>query len=308
MRRLGTATRIGRFEPGSLEWNDARARRVGGSEVAAVLGLSPWESPFSLWWRKHGELGPQPDNDLMWWGREQEPVVAKRFQYEHPEFDVRRCGSYVNDKRDYQLINPDRLLLTRGGLRRWELLEIKHAHENEEWGPAGSDDIPVHYRCQGLWLMDTFGVRECRFAVYFGGDKYREYRIGYDEGEALILRKRCSEFIDSIDCGDIPDIDGHSATYSAIREMHPDIEDRDVPLPDELGEAYLAALRAEKAAAAERNRTNSLVTAYLGTGRRALYGTKPDGKPRSIATRIPGRGDAPPHLRANPLPTVKEIA
>ena len=53
-----TGVLIGTFSPGSEEWLAARADGLGGSEVAAVLGLSPFESRFSLWHRKAGRVGP----------------------------------------------------------------------------------------------------------------------------------------------------------------------------------------------------------------------------------------------------------
>ena len=33
-------------------WLAARREGIGASEISAVLGISPWESPFSLFWRK----------------------------------------------------------------------------------------------------------------------------------------------------------------------------------------------------------------------------------------------------------------
>lgn len=306
--RLGTGIRLGNYEPGTPEWSAARRRRIGGSEIAAVLGLSPWESPFSLWWRKQGALGPIPDSELLWWGREMEPVIAKRVAREHPESDVRRCATYVNKDRDYQLISPDRLLLARGGTGRWRVVEIKHAFDGEEWGD-GPEDIPIYYRCQVIWAMDTLGVEEHYLAVYHGGGKYREYLIRYDEHDALILRKRAAEFMDTIERGDAPDIDGHAATYAAVQEMHPDIDGTDLDLPASIADPYLAALQAAQDAAEAKRRTSAEVITAMGQARRAIYGVKADGNPRSIATRIPGRGDSPPHLRANPLPKPKkEIA
>ena len=49
-------TVLGWFEPGTSDWHAARANGIGGSEIAAVLGLSPYESRFSLWHRKKGLL------------------------------------------------------------------------------------------------------------------------------------------------------------------------------------------------------------------------------------------------------------
>src|SRR5205823_13949319 len=66
---------VGDFEPGSPEWHAARARGLGGSEIAAVLGLSPWESKFSLWHRKMGLASPVVETDEMYWGKLHEPTI-----------------------------------------------------------------------------------------------------------------------------------------------------------------------------------------------------------------------------------------
>ena len=39
------------------EWLQARRRGIGGSDAAAVLGLSPWKSNVRLWEEKTGLLG-----------------------------------------------------------------------------------------------------------------------------------------------------------------------------------------------------------------------------------------------------------
>lgn len=305
MDRIGTAVLLGSYTPGTPDWDGARRLRVGGSEVAAVLGLSPWESPFSLWWRKRGAIPATTDNDLMWWGRAMEPVIADRFALEHPEMAVRTCGTYVHEERGYQLISPDRIGFHADG--RWELVEIKNAYEGEQWGDADTEDVPVYYRCQVMWLMDVFGASECYLVVYFGGGKYREYRIAYDATDAQILRKRVEEFLASVEAGHAPEIDSHPATYETIRELHPDIDDADVELPAELADPYLDALAAKIAAEQARALTSARVADYMGNARRAVY-PREDGSLRSIATRVAKKGGNP-YLRANPLPQPKkEIA
>lgn len=301
MKRLGTAAYLGNFEPGTPEWGAARAVRVGGSEVAALLGLSPWASYFSLWHEKSGTIDGNVDSDLMEWGRILEEPIARRFARRHPEFAVRKCGTYVNIDRDYQLISPDRLLFSRDG-GQWETLEIKTATRDEEWGDDGTDEVPLHYRCQKLWALDTFGIPQGRMAVYFGGGDYREYVISYDETDSKILRKYAGEFVETLYQGIMPDIDGHTATYRAVRHLHPDIDRVDVALSPEVALPYLAALEGMRYAEEEKRRAGAEVLTALGFGRRALWDD------RAIATRVPGRGDNPPYLRANPLPKTKEIA
>lgn len=301
--QLGTGVLIGALNPGSPDWEAARATRVGGSEVAAVLGLSPWESPFSLWWRKRGSIPPTSDNDLMWWGRALEPVIADRFALEHPELQVRRCGTYVHETRDYQLISPDRIAFDDAG--NWHLVEIKTAFEGEQWGDPDTEDVPVYYRCQVIWSMDVFGADRCYLVVYFGGGRYREYVIRYDPVDAEILRTRVESFLDTVRGGQAPEIDSHPATYDAIRELHPDIDDTDIVLPAELADPYVAA-RALKAAVEEECAvTTARIADYMGSARRALYSPDEDIPPRAVATRVAKKGGTP-YLRANPLPRPKK--
>ena len=61
------------------EWLEARRHGITASEIAAVLGLSPYESPYSLYWRKLGELPAQDDTLAMALGRHLESFVAGQF-------------------------------------------------------------------------------------------------------------------------------------------------------------------------------------------------------------------------------------
>ncbi len=71
------------------EWLAARQRGVTATDIPAVLGISPWSSPFSLYWRKAGVLnGDDGDTDAMRWGRRLEQPIADEFADRHPEFDV----------------------------------------------------------------------------------------------------------------------------------------------------------------------------------------------------------------------------
>jgi putative phage-type endonuclease len=303
MERLGAGLLAGSFSPGSPKWSAQRQLRIGGSEIAAVLGLSPWQSYFSLWHRKAGNIGSDEDTELMLWGRLLEEPIAQRFALRHPEFSVHHCGTYVNQDRDYQLISPDRLLFSGSG-DDWEPLEIKTAYDDEEWGEEGTEDIPVHYRCQVMWALDVFQCPQGRVAVYFGGDDYREYVIRHDESDAAILRKRAEEFLRSLREGILPELDGHAATYRTVRELHPDIEPRAVDLPASVALPYLAALEDEKIVAEAKRWATAEIARILGTARRARW----DG--RTVAIRVPGRNGSPPYVKANPLPKkeAKEIS
>lgn len=286
-----TGVEIGRFEPGSLDWHAARSGpRLGGSEIAAVVGLSPWESRFSLWLRKNGEIGPQAENPEMEWGKRLEDAVAGKFTDEHPELTVRPAATYQHRDRPWQLANPDRLVYPHGDPQLSALWEGKTALYPDDWGDPGTDEIPVYYRCQALWYLDVLGLDTAHISVLIGGYDYREYVLRYNEDEARILRDAGAEFIQSLQDGTRPSIDEHTATYTAVRKLHPDIDPVDVDIPADLADAYIAAYRAHKAAEAQKRGATARVADAIGGGRRAMS----DG--RVIACRVPGRNGSPPHL------------
>lgn len=275
---------VGNYRPGSAEWLAARADGLGGSEIAAVLGLSPFESRFALWHRKAGRIPPVAETDEMYWGSQLEDVVAAEFARRHPELRVRRTGMWRNRARPYQLGQPDR---TAGR----QLLECKTARFDDEWGEPGTDEIPVYYRAQVLWYLDTLGRDECHVAVLISGSDYREFLVRYDPADAARMRAAAVEFMASLEAGERPDIDDHSATYLAVRELHPDIDPVSVEVPAAVALPYLDALAAAKDAGAAKRQACARLADAMGTAQKATY------LGEVIATRAV-RGDAPPHVRA----------
>lgn len=296
---------IGRFETGSPEWHQARAGALGGSEIAAALGLSIFESPFSLWHRKAGQIGPVEDNGEMYWGRIHEPQLRAEFAKRHPEFVVEGdIGTWRDGEHEFIVANPDGLLYQYSGLpdrhSPCEIWEGKCARSRTNWGDDGSDDIPVYYRAQGLWYCRVFGARRVRFSVLFFGCEYAEFVVEYDEAEAAILIERGAAFMQSLRDGIRPPIDSHEKTYGAIREMAPGIEDYDVELERELALPYLEAQKAYEEAVLARRQTTAQVMDAIGPGRRATWIGEP------IARRQ-RKGDANPHLVYIPAKPDKKV-
>ncbi|MGW4493838.1 YqaJ viral recombinase family nuclease [Streptomyces sp. NPDC004376] len=253
---------VGWFEPGSEAWHAARAQGIGGSEIAAVLGLSPYESRFSLWHRKQGLIAPVEESEEMYWGKVHEPGICDRFATEHPDLDVTVAPTYRHPDRPWQIANPDR----HAGP---DLLEAKTSRDAEGWGEEGTDQIPVHYRAQCLWYMDVLGVTRCWVAVLIAGSEYREYVVDYDEVEARFMREAGAEFMASLAAGDRPAIDGHSATYQTVRELPDGLDDVDVEIETALRDRFHLAQDAAWAAEDELTACKGLLLDAIDTGRRA---------------------------------------
>lgn len=295
---------LGLFEIGSPEWHAAREGKLGGSEIAAAMGLSVFESPFSLWHRKAGMIGPTEDNGEMYWGRIHEPKLRAEFRKRHPEFAVEGdVGTWQDAEHPFMVANPDGLLYSEGGRRRDEAPEIwegKCARSRTNWGQEGSDDIPIYYRAQGLWYCRVFRAKRVRLSVLFFGCEYAEYVVEYDETEAQILIEHGAAFMQTLADGIRPPIDGHEQTWNAIRKMHPGIEDYPVELEREMALSYLDAQKAFEEAKTAKQMHASRVMDAIGDGRHANW------LGEAIARRQ-RKGDADPHLVHIPAKPDKKV-
>lgn len=286
--------------PDNPDWHKLRREGVTASEIAAVLGISPWDSPFSLYWQKLNGW-TTPDNDAMATGRRVEPVVADWWtdtQDPLQNLAVVRAGLYAHPDRPWQLATPDRLICRACpacdgiGLESWDLgrcehcqgtmratrpaavLECKWTGSWDGWGDEGTDDIPVYYRAQVLWQVDVLGVDEWCLAV-LGPGGFRAYAGRRDERDLAVMREAGRRFIDRLAAGDPPDVDEHSATLATVKRLHPDLVDEQAEISPTTAAGYRRA-RALKAAAARLcDRFEARLRTEMGAARVAVHdGTK----------------------------------
>jgi putative phage-type endonuclease len=274
---LPTAELLGVFEPGSPEWHAAREDGVGGSEIAALLGISPWESAFSLWHRKRKLASARMANTEMDAGRRLEPVIAEVFQERHPEFELRTAGTYRNRERRYQIANPDRLIYParrRPGAdcsQPCGVFEAKFALSAADWGEELTAQAPLHYLAQTRWYLDALGLSVCHLMVFIGGTgEFREFVIKNDAEDRVTMRTAAEEFMQRVANNIRPKIDGHEATLRTVKALPDGMVDLDVEIWPLLRDQYFDALDAYKAAEFEKNRAAALVLDQIGDGHRAV--------------------------------------
>lgn len=286
-----TGILLGEFTPGSPEWDAARVGLcITATEIAAVLGLSPWQSRFSLWHKKAGlPTPPFQSNPAVEWGNRLEDAVAQKWLDEHDGWGTAAGGTWRHVDREWQRATPDRFAFTGRG-RTLELLEVKTSPFGDDWGPAGSDVLPIYYQCQIQWQLDTVGLHVCRVAVLISGHDYREYTVEYDADDARMMREAAARFLKSVEADERPPIDGADATYQTIRVQPNGREDVDVEISAELAADYDIAQQAGKAAHAELNRARGRILDAIGTGYRAVHNDRriayrtvnPDGTTHSL--------------------------
>lgn len=263
---LGNAEFIARFDNNSPEWLELRSRGIGGSEVSIICGLNKWESAVTMFYKRTGKIATErPDSEPMYWGRALEAPIMNRFIEDNPQLKVYTdVGTWINRKRDYQIVNPDGIFQTEDG--EFGIVEIKTARYPDDW----ANGVPDYYRTQINYYLNAFGFSKAYCAVLFSGSDYRCYEVQADKFQQSVDLEMVEAFIATVKDNIVPDWDGSDSTYETVRKLHPLIEDDEV----ELGERYLdyrsAKVQAEKATE-KLNQLKSEVLFQMGNAKRGLF-------------------------------------
>ena len=234
LKELGDAVFLGNYESGSEEWHNLRNEdaAVGGSDIGAIAGLSPFESAITKWAKKTGKISDDVEPNMsMRLGNKLETPILEIFAEEHPDYEIFTTGTWAHKEFSWQRANPDALYRKPDGT--WGIIEVKFSRDY--WS-----EVPQHYRAQVLWYMNVFAIQEA-VLVALAGSSYQEFDVEWDSFEATSLIAAAYRFRESVLKEEMPDWDGSNSTFETIRAMNPKIEDGEEHL-DELGVNYFNAL------------------------------------------------------------------
>jgi predicted phage-related endonuclease len=95
----------------STEWLLYRRKGIGGSDVAAICGISKWKRPIHVYLDKIGDLPESELGEPAEWGTRLESLIADKFASEHPEWAVTKKDMiYSHPRYERALGNIDRML------------------------------------------------------------------------------------------------------------------------------------------------------------------------------------------------------
>ena len=145
----------------------ARKSLIGGSDAAAILGLSRWETPLSVWSEKTGAIPTEDKSGILAIevGNELENLVCKLFE--------KRTGKKTRRVNDYR-IHPQYSFIgcqiDRRVVGEDAILEAKTAswRKAEEWK---DDEIPQEYLVQVMQQLLVTGAAHAYIAVLIGGNQ-----------------------------------------------------------------------------------------------------------------------------------------
>ncbi len=220
-------------DPNNREaWLQERRKFIGGSEVAGIIGLSPWESPWSIWAYKKGLLSSDKEmTPNMRWGVKLEPVIKREFE-ETEGYEVTGT-QYIALHRDNKVAGATLDGLVRKDSQSPVLgpLEMKSSEfrSPEDWAA----EIPVYYQTQCQWQMYVTGTSHLWMAVFHGvSNPIGVYEMERDQSDIDYLVEEVEKFWTRyVLTGDSPPVDGHQATLDALAARYPEqVPEKEVEL------------------------------------------------------------------------------
>lgn len=209
------------------EWLQDRMRGIGGSDVATILGLNKWKSPYQLWLEKTGQIDLEhTESEPAYWGNVLEEVVAKEFQERTGKKVRRRNQVFEHPLHPFLRANIDRDVVGENAL-----LECKTANAflGKEWE---GDEVPLSYLCQVQHYMNVLNKEYCYIAVLVGGQKFIWKRVDRDQELIDTITELLVDFWENnVVKGNEPLIDGSEATQEFLKDRYSELEEAETTLP-----------------------------------------------------------------------------
>lgn len=248
-----------------------RRKFMGGADVAAVFGVSPWLTPFGLYEKK---TNPFPDEDITPEKRKffarrkrQEPVIAEMLADEYGIVVTRLSldedpNRYVDPEYpflaaeiDFEFLmspevrahfpdRPDFAAIPDGTLLNGEIKTV-HPFKASEWGEQGSEEVPIHYAAQ---IMHGLGVTRrpaALVAALFGLDILMCFPVMRDEETIAAMREKVVTFWTGNVLAGVPPA---PVNVDDVKRMYSKFNGKPVDLSDEAFEALngIETVRARK--------------------------------------------------------------
>lgn len=200
------------------EWEEVRRRGIGGSDVAAIVGLDKYRGQRHVYEEKHGRTVAR-ETEAMEIGREIEDVIARLFSKRTGVPIATPPGTLAHAHHPWALVNIDRYALDPETGEVAGPVECKNRSEYqlEEWedGPPDAAALQCH------WGMAVSGYQRGYVVALVGGNKLRWHLVEWDEEMTGHLLEFCGAWYQRhVVEGFPPPVDGLAATKDLLGRLY----------------------------------------------------------------------------------------
>lgn len=192
-----------------------RAAYLGSTDIAAIVGVSPYRSPVDVW-REKVEGVTTPVSDVMRWGLLMEQAICDEYAAATGYRLVRR-NEVTHPEHAFIRIHPDRLVVGEPGI-----FDAKSTWQPGGYGEPGTDQVPPHVRVQmtvylGMLRREWADVGVVRYRPPLG-----IYRVAFDPTlYAAVIGEAVRFWREHIDTRVPPPVDGSDAYGRYLAERYP---------------------------------------------------------------------------------------
>lgn len=156
------------------EWLAWRRKGIGGSDAAAIMGISPFRTARDIYYDKLN-IVPQCNSEENWvalkMGHLLEDLVAEIFSRKTglKVFQIKRM--FQHPLHPFMLADVDYFVSLPNG--RTAILEIKTTNYNarSNWWQDGKEIVPPYYEAQGRHYMAVMNLDEVYFCCLYGNNE-----------------------------------------------------------------------------------------------------------------------------------------
>lgn len=164
------------------EWLEYRKNGIGSSEVATILGVNKWETPYQLWLRKTGKDAPKEETFAMRAGHYLEDAVA-HFWHDATGYDIIKASApdwlIASNDNPFMQVSPDRTYWLSGSRKNCDkgILECKTTQMTID-----PDNVPLHWYVQLQYQLGVAELKRGSLAWLCSGRSfdYKEYDFNAD--------------------------------------------------------------------------------------------------------------------------------
>lgn len=197
-----------------------RTGYLGGSDMAAILGIDPFKTRLHVYLAAIGEAAQQDETDAMAFGTMMEAPIADLLAHKTGREVLEATHQVVHPEHDFLRARVDRQFDNEHGI------EIKNVGRgmSRHWGPSGDPlGVAEHYLPQVHYYMALGGYQRFTVAAYFGGADLRTYEVERDDELSGLIIDSAVEFWRSHVVPRIPpepDFE-HARTPELISKLYP---------------------------------------------------------------------------------------
>jgi putative phage-type endonuclease len=272
-----------------------RTQYLGATDIAAIVGVSPWAAPIDVY-RSKVEGTDKDAGNAARLGLLLEPIIVE--EYERQEgVKTRRLNEVTHRAYPYIKGHPDRIVVGTDGI-----MDAKaYLHSQREWGEPGTADVPPHVTVQMQVYMGLMGRAWADVVLFSGSLPLKVYRVPADPVLYDQLIVVAMDFWERHVLLRVPPVVDDSASYRRyLEEKFPRGEDKEVVatpetalLVDEWADLMAQAADIDKRIDLVRNRiieTMADATVLLAPGGRVTNKPVPRADDGAILRRLAEEG------------------